>query len=49
VGSISRIHYGTVGEAGRSIVPNDGTGTRRVELVEPESAVVDEGGSSGAY
>ena len=33
---------------GRTIVPNSDTGTRTVELVEPESAVVDEGGSAGA-
>jgi hypothetical protein len=36
------------GEAGQLIVPNGGTGTRRVEL-ELESAVVDEGGLAGAW
>jgi hypothetical protein len=30
------------------MVPNDGRGTRRMERVELESAVVDEGGSAGA-
>jgi hypothetical protein len=29
------------------MVPNDGRGTPRMELVELESAVVDEGGSAG--
>jgi hypothetical protein len=30
------------------MVPNDGRGTQRMELVELESAVVDEGWSAGA-
>jgi hypothetical protein len=34
---------------GGTIVPNPDTRTRRVELVEPESTVVDEGGSAGAW